>query len=457
MPKIYKMKQGDDMIRCAIYDRVSTERQVSEGLSLETQKADLTKYANDHGYYIVDYYADEGITARKKQSNRKDLMRLLDDVRANKIDIILVTKLDRWFRNVRDYHNTQAILEEHHCCWKTIYEDYDSSTADGQLKINIMLSVAQNECDRTSERIKAVFHHKWANGEVLSSMWAPYGYKVVNGKLYKDENEREIVEDAYAHYFSCYSIRKTYFYITEKYSDSPYCPTYNMINRLFKNEKYTGTVNGVENFCEPYITSDQLHRIREISQAKTSVRSHIYLFSSMIECPVCGCKLSGYQKKTKKPNGKIYINSGYRCVNKYNRHRGPCISENVIERYMLSHIADALEEEMLQLNTRSKKKTDPSIKLKEEMKRLNILFQKGRISEDYYEEQYLAAEKKLSAYKNVPSYEDYNFLKETFSGDWIDVYQALDLAHKQAFWKSCVKCIHIDAKTRKISGFSFLV
>ena len=98
------------MIRCAIYDRVSTERQVMEGLSLDTQRADLTRYAKEHGYHIVDYYADEGITARKKQTNRKDLMRLLDDVRADKIDLILVTKLDRWFRNVRDYHNTQAVL-----------------------------------------------------------------------------------------------------------------------------------------------------------------------------------------------------------------------------------------------------------------------------------------------------------------------------------------------------------
>ena len=88
--------------------------------------------------------------------NRKDLLRLLEDVKKDKIDIILVTKLDRWFRSVKDYHNTQAILEEHHCSWKTILEDYDSSTADGQLKINIMLSVSQNEADRTSERNRYV-------------------------------------------------------------------------------------------------------------------------------------------------------------------------------------------------------------------------------------------------------------------------------------------------------------
>ena len=109
-----------ERIRCAIYDRVSTEIQAENGLSLDTQKELLTDYATSHGYEIVDYYADEGITARKKLQNRKDFQRLLNDVRQDKIDLILVTKLDRWFRNVRDYHNTQAILEEHHCNWSSV-------------------------------------------------------------------------------------------------------------------------------------------------------------------------------------------------------------------------------------------------------------------------------------------------------------------------------------------------
>ena len=120
------------IIRCAIYDRVSTDIQVQQGLSLDTQKELLTEYANTHGYEIVDYYIDEGLTARKKLKNRRDFMRLLDDIRADKIDLVLVTKLDRWFRNVKDYHNVQAILEEHHCNWKTVLEDYDTSTAKNQ-------------------------------------------------------------------------------------------------------------------------------------------------------------------------------------------------------------------------------------------------------------------------------------------------------------------------------------
>ena len=220
-------------IRCAIYDRVSTDIQVESGLSLDTQKELLTEYATSHGYEIVDYYADEGITARKKLQNRKDFQRLLNDIQHDKIDLVLVTKLDRWFRNVRDYHNTQAILEEHHCNWKTILEDYDTSTADGQLKINIMLAVAQNESDRTSERIKVVFEHKRRNGEHITGK-PPFGYMVVDKKLQKNPDERKIVEDFFDQYFGSMSKRKAIEYIQDVYGDQ--APSPQAMDKFTKKE-----------------------------------------------------------------------------------------------------------------------------------------------------------------------------------------------------------------------------
>lgn len=153
-------------VRAAIYIRVSTEEQHLNGLSLPAQRQALTEYALKNEYEITGYYADEGISARKSMRIRKELQRLLKDVQQDRIDMILVTKLDRWFRNIKDYQITQEILEAHHCCWKTIFESYDSSTANGQMVINIMLSVNQAESDRTSERIKAVFDYKRANGEL---------------------------------------------------------------------------------------------------------------------------------------------------------------------------------------------------------------------------------------------------------------------------------------------------
>ena len=188
--------------RCAIYIRVSTEEQHLNGLSLPAQKKALTEFAEKNNYTIVGCYADEGISARKPMKHRRGLLLLLEDVKRDKIDMILVTKLDRWFRNIKDYNITEEILQTHNCHWKTIYENYDSSTANGQMVINIMLSVNQAECDRTSERIKAVLDYKRSIGEVTSGRCACYGYRVVNNRLVKDDAVKHIIEDAYNHYFT---------------------------------------------------------------------------------------------------------------------------------------------------------------------------------------------------------------------------------------------------------------
>ena len=91
------------MKRAALYIRVSTEEQAKHGFSLAEQQHDLEQYARAHHYTVVGVYADEGNTARKALSRRKELQRLLDNVRAGQVDIILLKCLDRWFRNVRDY------------------------------------------------------------------------------------------------------------------------------------------------------------------------------------------------------------------------------------------------------------------------------------------------------------------------------------------------------------------
>lgn len=447
-------------IRCAIYDRVSTEEQVLHGLSLDAQVADLTKYANEHGYEIVGYYADEGITARKKLENRKEFMRLLDDVKKDKIDLILVTKLDRWFRNVRDYHNTQAILEEHHCNWKTIYEDYDTSTADGQLKINIMLAVAQNECDRTSERIKVVLAHKKRNGEHVTGA-APYGYIMVNKKLQKDPEREHIVDDIFNHYFKCFSKRETIYYILGKYND-PKLTKYK-INRILQSEAYCGKYQEISGYYPAYISEQQFSHIQKVSAAKTYAYTNgTYLFSGILKCPVCGNNMTGFVKKQKLKDGSISIYRRYRCSAKFTDHPGgACITESVLEDYMLQNLWPELQNCIYKATQESKAPMeDKTPKIKSEMDRLNILYQKGRISDEYYDSQYEKLEIKLKEATEelkMDKAEAYRAIEKELTGNWIDIYNNLDLDHKKTFWKRLIKEMRIDQETHKISGFSFLI
>ncbi len=447
--------------RCAIYIRVSTEEQHLNGLSLPAQKKALTEFAEKNNYTIVGCYADEGISARKPMKHRRGLLLLLEDVKRDKIDMILVTKLDRWFRNIKDYNITEEILQTHNCHWKTIYENYYSSTANGQMVINIMLSVNQAECDRTSERIKAVLDYKRSIGEVTSGRCACYGYRVVNNRLVKDDAVKHIIEDAYNHYFTCYSIRSTFYYLKAKYGDD--APSHNKVDRLFKNETYAGKDKDNLNYCEPYITLDQWAKIRQVSVSKTYTVGNYepYIFSSLIKCPWCGNNYTGYRKKQKLKNGGESIYIKYRCGNKFGRHSSAHLSEHKIEEYMLTHVSDRLDQELANIEFNQHHRTykvDDSDALRTEMDRLNILFQKGRITERYYDEQYEILEKKLSESETikVPSPESYRDVIRAVSGNWQDLYLKLDKNHKQAFWKSTIKDIQIDKETHKICGFNFL-
>ena len=448
-------------MRAALYPRVSTEEQHINGLSLPAQKKALEDYALAHGYEIVGVYADEGISARKPVMKRPALLRMLEDVKKDKIDIILVTKLDRWFRNIKEYHITQEILEAHHCHWKTVYENYDTSTANGQMVINIMLSVAQSESDRTSERIKTVFRYKESQGMVPTGMCAPYGYRINDAKrIEKDPETRKIVEDAIEFYFTWFSKYRTFEYLQEKYGEQ--APTFNQVDRIFKNSKYWGEWRENPYYCEPYLTSEQARQLKSIKDSRTSTaEGYHYIFTGLLRCPVCGCVLTGYRKLHHNKNGGTSVYRRYRCQPKYNRHSAPNITEGVVEEYLLTHVVEQLEQEILeaQRRKRSQKKKDPAAALRAERNRLNNMYLKGRISEEYYDERYAELTEKISQYQTIIEIDpkDYAALQHKFSGDWMNLYNGLDNLHKQAFWKGVIKEIRFDEKTHKIKDFSFLI
>lgn len=449
-------------LRAAIYIRVSTEEQHLNGLSLPAQRLALEEYAQKNGYTIIGVYADEGVSARKSMSNRKELLRLLEDIKQDKIDMVLVTKLDRWFRNIKDYNITEEVLRAHNCYWKTIFENYDSSTANGQMVINIMLSVNQAECDRTSERIKAVFDYKRSQGMCVTGMCAPYGYIIENGYIKKDPSVSHIVDDAIDYYFSCFSIRSTVRYIADKYGDE--APSFYKVDKFFHNPKYAGIDTDGKPYCEPYMTKEQYNILLKSRQAKTySPTGYTYIFSSLITCPICGCKFSGRQRKRINKDGSIYCDIRYNCVGKFRYHPGASLRESAIEQYLLDHIDSVIESALIEydLSASSAVKPVKSVQsFKDELNRLNMMYQKGRISEEYYESEYERLSIKISSADDKVIQEKQKKLKSVskkFKGNWKELYQKLDNSHKRAFWKQVIEEITVDPETRKISSFKLLI
>lgn len=289
-------------MRVFLYVRVSTEEQALHGLSIEAQTTALQTWAQEQGHQVAGLYIDAGISARKAASNRPQLQRLLADVRAGRGDLIAFTKLDRWFRNIAEYYKVQEVLEQHHVHWRTIHEDYDTSSASGRLKVNIMLSVAQDEADRTGERIKAILQDKIRKGQVAGGK-VPLGYKIENKKMAVDPESAPIVQDMFRQYMAIRSINSLRKYVLDKYGISYWTTGLKM---LLQNQRYIGRAHGQDNFCPPLIDSAVFWQVQELmaqrSQRNSGRSDRVYLFTGLVFCAECGNRLSAQSIK----NNYIY-------------------------------------------------------------------------------------------------------------------------------------------------------
>ena len=165
------------ILRAGCYERVSTDEQAKYGYSIRAQIDELNEYCAKNKIKIVDHYTDEGVSGGKPIHKRPALTRLIEDVKAGKIDIILFTKLDRWSRNTKEFFKAQDILDELKVEWRAIHEKYDTTTPDGRMAITIFLAIAQNEREKGADRVKRVFADKRKRKEAwYGSHSMPFGY-----------------------------------------------------------------------------------------------------------------------------------------------------------------------------------------------------------------------------------------------------------------------------------------
>ena len=419
------------MKRAALYARVSTEEQARHGYSIGAQIDALRAYAAQQHYRIVGEYVDEGISARKSYKARPSLLRLLDDVEADRIDVILFVKLDRWFRNVAAYYQVQPILEAHNVAWQATLEDYETVTASGRFKVNIMLSVAQDEADRASERIRFVFENQRAKGERINGSH-PYGFRVENKSLVPDPEKMELVKWVYDTYIDNRSLLSTRSAMEEQYGVSR---SYITIRRMLSEKAYI-----------PYVGKDTFVKAQEILATRSVRRSpearNVYLFSGIIYCKECGGRFRGRSR-----NGTNYYNcsrhASYGSSHCSNRRHVP---EPAIEQFLLANLRQALTEYNLKIESEQKPPVNTE-KIRRKMEKLKDLYLDDLISREVYERDYRALEKQL----DVPYRREQPVnIEEAMTA--ISIYQELPAEKKKALWGRMLKRIEIDS-----SGHIFLI
>ena len=437
--------------RAGCYERVSTEEQAIRGFSINTQIDNLTEYCQKNQIKIVDHYTDEGISGAKPPMKRPALQRLLDDVAAGKIDVILFTKLDRWFRSVKEYFKVQEILDKHGVQWKTIHEDYDTTTANGQMAITIFLAVAQNERDRTAERIKVVLEHKRKNKEAcFGGQAVPWGYVKEadeNGvmRLVKDPETQQACQEFWDIVVNENNLNKAIRHMDNMYG---YKKDWKSWSRMLQSDFYCGVHRGVAEFCEPYVSPEDFLKIQERKVQKKTPTGSVYLFRGMIRCYDCGQKLCG--DSNKKSYGTY---KSYRCTNRYRGCSNSfSLSEKKLEKHLITQLDNLLRDEIARVELEQKKpKPKPKINikaLKEKQRRLTVAYMAGNVSDDDYLKEDAELKALIAKAENEapPEPRDVTPLKDILETDFHALYEGFTEEEKQRFWGSIIKEIKVDEK-----------
>lgn len=169
------------------YIRVSTDEQAQGGHSLAAQRAKLEQYASLYDLELVAVIEDAGFSA--KSTERPGLRQALSALDAGKAQGLVVCKLDRLTRSVRDLSD---LLESHFgtkYALLSVAEKVDTSSAAGRMILNIMATVSQWEREVIGERTSAALQHKIANGEHVGA--PALGFAVIDGELALVESEQE--------------------------------------------------------------------------------------------------------------------------------------------------------------------------------------------------------------------------------------------------------------------------
>ena len=364
--------------KCGLYIRVSTIRQanVIEG-SLDAQESRLREYVateNKYGeenWIITEVYREEGRSG--KDMKRPEFQRLRNDIDANKINTVIVAKIDRLTRSLRDFSILWEKFNEEGVEFVSLGDNFDTKTAIGRAMLQIVLVFAQLEREQTGERTAATMTHRaeqglWNGGRVVG-----YDLDADNkGSLLINDEQAELVKKAYQLCIQMGSAGK----VQKELNEVGYrTPAYesrrgkrhgdNMFNkqtviRILSNPVYLGKLtwggkifNGKHS---PIIDNETFEKVQKILNNNRKTRTnamtqnrHTYLLKGILRCGRCGAIMT--PRSGSNGRGKIY--HYYQCTTSAHIGKAACCSKYLsagqIEEFIIQRVKDlTIDEKELQ-------------------------------------------------------------------------------------------------------------
>ena len=306
--------------RCAVYCRVSSDERLDQSFnSIDAQREAGIAYVASQkaeGWELVpDFYEDPGFSGGNME--RPGLKRLLKDIQAGKIDIVVVYKIDRLSRSLADFAKMVEVFDNHMVSFSSVTQQINSATSMGRLMLNVLLSFAQFEREVTGERIRdkiAASKRKgmWMGGSV------PLGYHVENRALQIEPQEAELVQRIFEQFIAEQSTTKIVKELNEQGIQTKRKKTFckQSIYKILHNRTYIGEISHKgESFPAQHeglidsttweqthaiLSQDNRQRCRNTWEKKNRndflLRGIAYTQDGDLLIPMA----------TKKPNGKVY-------------------------------------------------------------------------------------------------------------------------------------------------------
>jgi site-specific DNA recombinase len=333
---------------CAIYTRVSTDMQAEKDFSsCESQELKIRSFIQSQSdWHVSKVYTDGGYSGATLQ--RPAIQQLLAEIKKEKIDVVLVYKIDRLTRSPKDFYQLIESFEQANIDFISITERFDTSTPAGRLLRNIMLTFSQFERELLSERVSDKMLERAKTGR-WNGGTAPFGYMRADKKLIPHPENSKIVQSMFELYVETGSLSAVYKMMKDRGArtsrGNPFPMT--QVARLLHSQTYIGKIyhRGIyyNSIHEPLVSKEvfDLAQMIDKTNAKKYKAWKAFAFGGLIKCGNCGTTMTPCFTN-KHRNGIVKRYFYYRCTktNRYGWSHCPVkqVSAERLEQFSLENL-----------------------------------------------------------------------------------------------------------------------
>lgn len=347
------------MKKVRTYVRYSDHKQ-DDGFSVEYQISEIEEFLFRNGLELHKHHIDQATTATKV-AGREAFFELVNDVKEGYVDIIVVYKLNRIFRNAYESQKYRKLFKKHGVKLMSVTQQIDEDTSAGRLMTNVLSDIDQYQSETISDHVKSSMREMARQGYFTGGT-VPFGYtldiiengKKVRKKYVPDEKEKAVVQKIFGLYADGYSLRYLQQYLTDNGFLTRQGKQFGIttIARMLGNDFYIGTLRYstqgyedviVEDAVPPIIDAELWGRVQERKNANKLVqprkRKSLYALTGKIFCGLCNEHFFGMQSGSTQ-KGVYYGYKYYICSKRKNYQACDCdrIRKDFIEDTVLQEI-----------------------------------------------------------------------------------------------------------------------